>query len=499
MTSIIKYLIALLVTLIAGQLSAQSFSSKLLDKKTNEPIPFATIQYGEHRGVITNEEGIFNFTLRAKVIATDSLYISSMGYEKKSFALQSQLDSIIYLAPKVFELKTVFLSNNPLDAEEIIDKVKENLAVNYKVSLSKKKIFFRQSDLSQMNKVDFGFQKSTIAELDKHLIDSIAGLVPKHSSYYREALGDFYGDYSKHKFHIDKAAELYDKNKDISMDGLSDKMERIFKENVKPNSYLKIKSGLFSSKVQLDSLKKEHKEEGDAFVKVENTDSQNFNQEMQNRISELYEQLFFNDDSKIDVLRKSNRYEFTIDDYTYIDESPVYIIKFEPKGRKDFKGTMYVNIDDFAIMRFEFNNVRPIQRFGLLGITYRHNVYNGRMLFQKDAAGGYSPKYLELDSGTYFGLNRPLKVIEKNKHVRGRRKQNELSLKLDIIMTQRNKFELVVFDSENINESTYESAAENKDVKASYLSKYDATFWQGYTIMEPNAAIQAFKVIESEK
>jgi hypothetical protein len=496
MTSLIKYLVALFVTLTLGQLSAQTFSAQLLDQKTNTPIPFATVQYGTHRGVITNEDGVFNFTLRAKAKATDSLYISSMGYEKKAFALQSQLDPIIYLAPKVFELKTVFLSSNPLDAEDIIEKVKENLAVNYKVSLSKKKIFFRQSDLSHMKKVDFGFQKSTIAELDKQLIDSIAGLVPKQSSYYREALGDFYGDYSKHKFHIDKAAELYDKNKDVSMDGLSDKMEGIFKANIKPDSYLKIKSGFFSTKVQLDSLKAEHEEESDAFVTVENTDNQNFNQEMTDNISELYEQLFFNEDSKIDVLRKSNRYEFTLEDYTYIDDTPVYILTFEPKGKKDFKGTMYVNFDDYAILRLEFNNVRPIQTFGLLGITYRHNVYKGRMLFQKDVAGGYSPKYLELDSGLYFGLKRPLKVIEKNKHVRGRRKQNELSLKLDIKMTQRNKFELVVFDSENINAATYDSATENKAVKATYLSQYDATFWQGYSIMEPNAAIQAFKVVE---
>ena len=388
------------------------------------------------------------------------------------------------------------MSSDPLEPKEIIEKVKENLDANYKVNLSKKKVFFRQSDLNQMKKVDFGFKKSTIAELDKHLIDSIAGLVPRHSSYYREVLGDFYGDYSKHKFHIDKAAELYDKNKDVSMDGLSDKMERIFKENIKPDSYLKIKSGLFSTKVQLDSLKTEHKEESDAMVKVENTDNQNFNQQIKDRISELYEQLFFNDDSKIDILRKSNRYKFTLDDYTYIDDSPVYILKFEPKGKKDFKGTMYVNIDDYAIMRLEFNNVRPIQRFGLLGITYRHNVYKGKMLFQKDTGDKYSPKYLELDSGVYFGLDRPLKVIEKNKHVKGRRKQNELSLKLDIEMMQHNKFELVVFDSENISDTSYESAPENKNVKATYLSKYDASFWQGYNIMEPNTAIQAFKVVE---
>jgi hypothetical protein len=496
MPTIIKFLVTLLVTLHLSQLGAQTFSAKLLDKTTNAPIPFATIQYGTHRGVITNEEGVFNFTLRSKASAADSLYVSSMGYEKKAFALQSQLDPIIYLAPQVFELETVFVSSNPLDAEEIIEKVKENLAVNYKVSLSKKKIFFRQSDLSHMKKVDFGFQKSTIAELDKHLIDSIAGLVPKQSSYYREALGDFYGDYTQHKFHIDKAAALYDKNKDVSMDGLSDKMEGIFKANVKPDSYLKIKSGFFSSKVQLDSLKREHEEESEAFVTVEDTDDQNFNQEMTDNISELYEQLFFNEDSKIDVLRKSNRYEFTLDGYTYIDETPVYILNFEPKGKKDFKGSMYVNFDDYAILRLEFTNVRPIQTFGLLGITFRHNVYKGRMLFQKDVAGGYSPKYLELDSGVYFGLKRPLKVIEKNKHVRGRRKQNELSLKLDIKMTQRNKYELVVFDSENIDAATYDSATENKAVKATYLSQYDANFWQGYAIMEPNAAIQAFKVVE---
>ena len=496
MTSLIKYLVALLIALNLGPLDAQTYVAKLLDKKTNAPIPFATIQYGVHRGVITNEEGVFNFTLPAKATATDSVYISSMGYESKAFTLQQQLDSIIYLAPKVFELKTVFVSSNPLDAEAIIENVKANLAVNYKVSLSKKKIFFRQSDLSQMNTIDFGFQKSTIAELDKSLIDSIAGLVPKASSYYREALGDFYGDYTQHKFHIDKAATLYDKNKDVSMDGLSDKLEGIFKANVKPDSYLKIKSGIFSSKVQLDSLKAAHEDESEALVTAEDTDHQNFNQEMTDGISELYEQLFFNEDSKIDVLRKSNRYKFTLDGYTYIDETPMYILNFEPKGKKDFKGTMYVNVDDFAILRLEFTNVRPLQSFGLLGITYRHNVYNGRMLFQKDAVGGYSPKYLELDSGVYFGLNRPLKVIEKNKHVRGRRKQNELSLKLDIKLTQRNKFELVVFDSENIDASTYNSATENKDLKATYLSQYDASFWQGYSIMEPNAAIQGFKVVE---
>ncbi len=496
MTLFFKRIILFTLILIGTESFAQTFSATLLDKKTNEPIPFATIQYAKNKGVITNEEGYFSFNFTNKITKLDSVIISSMGYETKAFSLSQKLDSIITLAPKTFELNSVFLSSNSLEADEIIDRVKENLTENYKVRLSKKKIFFRQSDINQMKKVDFGFKKSTIEELNKQLIDSIANLVPKKSEYYREVVGDFYGDYSKHKFHIDKAAELYDKSKDVSMDGLSDKMETIFKENVKPDSYLKIKSGIFSTKVQLDSLQNEHKEESDAFVKVENTDDQNFLQEIKDHISSLYEELFFNEDSKIDVFRKSNRYKFNLKDYTYIDNEPVYIIDFMPKGKKDFIGTMYVNVDDFAVMRFEFDNIRPIKRFGLFGITYRHNVFKGKMLFSKNLENSYSPKYLELTSGVFFGLDRPLKVIEKNKHVKGRRKQNELSLALDIEMTQNQKYELVVFDSENISESNYSSTLENTEIKASHLNKYDPSFWEGYTIMEPNTAIKAFEVVD---
>ena len=84
--------------------------------------------------------------------------------------------------------------------------------------------------------MDFGFKKSTIEELNKKLIDSIARLIPKKSSYYKEVVGNFYGDYSKHKLYVEKAAELYDKNNDISADGIGKKMERIFNENVKKDS-----------------------------------------------------------------------------------------------------------------------------------------------------------------------------------------------------------------------------------------------------------------------
>jgi outer membrane protein OmpA-like peptidoglycan-associated protein len=491
----LKYALAFLLFGSTFATTAQNLSATVIDENTGEPIPFATVETGKNQGVITNEEGVFSFDIDKVKQPLDSVYISSMGYSKKGLSVKTQSKGTVKLAPKPFTLQSVFVSNKTLTAEEIVEKVKENLTANYRVNLSKKKIFFRQSDFNKMNKVNFGFQKSTIEELNKALIDSIARLIPRNSSYYREVVGDFYGDYRNHKFYVDKAAELYDKSKDVSIDGLSEKLERIFKENVKPDSYIKIKSGIFGTKVQLDSVAKANEDAKAIKVEVGDTDDQNFPQQIKDRISELYEQLFFHEDSKLDILEKSNRYKFTLEDYTFIDEVPVFILKFEPKGKKDFKGVMYVTTDDFAIVRLEFDNVRPLKKFGLLGITYRQNVYRGKMLFAKDPGGSYSPRYLELENGDYFGVKRPLKVIEKNKHVKGRRKQNELALELDVQTTNVNKYELVVFNSETITQGNYEAAVENKNVEATYLPKYDPTFWQGYTIMEPNAAIQAFEVI----
>ncbi|MEP2936372.1 MAG: carboxypeptidase-like regulatory domain-containing protein [Gilvibacter sp.] len=485
-----------IILLFGSGAFGQDFQATVVDKKSGAPIPFATVQTGQYSGTITNEEGVFTLTDSAIARLKDSIFISSMGYEKVGLWVGEQTDVTVALTAKTFELGQVFLSSENLDPKEIIERVKNNMDANYKAPMTKKKIFFRQSDFSDMQQVDFKVKESSIPELNQALMNQITGSIAKQSAYYRESVGDFYGDYYNHKLHLDKGAELYDKSKDISVDGLTEKLERIFKDNVKRDSYLKIKSGIFGTKVQLDSVANAQAEEQEKVVKIEDTDDQNFHDQTVSRISDVYNQLFFIEDSELDFLSKSNRYRFEMDDYSFIDEAAVYVIHFEPKGKKDFRGTMYVNTDDYAIMRLEYTNVRPIQKFGLLGITYRRNVLRGKMLFSKDQNGSYSPRYLELEDGEIVGVDRPLKVIEKNKNVKGRRKQNELSMDINVKVSTLNKYELVVFDSQDISQSDYNQATQNKSYKASYLSAYDPNFWNGLPIIEPNAAIQAFKVVE---
>ena len=476
---------------------SQSYSAMVVDDTSGKPIPYATVITGAHSGVITNEEGIFSLTPRMAASVVDSLEISSMGYQNKRIAMDDFPEEI-RLVQKTFELESVYIDGKGLSADEIVELVKLNLDKNYKMELSKKKIFFRQSDFNNMDKVDFGFKKSTIPELNEALINSIAAKIPRNSSYYKEVAGEFYGDYSRHKLYIDKAAELYDKNKDVSVDGLSEKLEKIFQDNVKPDSYIKIRSGIFSTKMQLDSaMAAEESEPKNVQVEVKDESDNYIQNNIKDKISELYSELFFQEDTKLDFLEKSNRYRFQLEDYTFIDNNPMYIIGFTPKGKKDFQGVMYVSTDDYAIVRLEFENVRPLKRFGLLGITYRHATFKGKMLFGKNSGGTYSPRYIELTDGRQMGLDRPLNVIEKNKNVKGRRKQNELALHLDMRVITTQKSELVIFESEDISSSDYENAKENSKVKATYMSQYDPEFWKGYTIMEPNKAIQAFKVVEN--
>ncbi|RMB63498.1 carboxypeptidase-like regulatory domain-containing protein [Dokdonia sinensis] len=507
MTTLIKYLVATILVLgsaflPAGQAGAkaQSYSATVLDAKTGEPIPFATIQLSKNRGTVTNGEGIFSIDMEDVAKLRDSVFISSMGYEEVSIYPKKATDTIIRLAEKLNELEIVFLTDNPLEPNEIVERIKENLASNYPNNYTQKKLFFRQSLYNKMNRADVDFKKSTIEELNEALIDSIVMQIPKESSYYSESIGTLSGNYNKQKLFVDKSAKLYDKSKDVSFDGFGKRLEKIFKENVKPDSYLKIKSGWFGTKVELDEVETKEAPDGDdggVQVRVgEDPTTQDITSGVKDDINELYEQLFFQEDTKLDFLQKSNRYEFTQTGITSIGENLVYILDFEPKGGKDFSGTMYVNTDDFAIVRLDFQNVKKLYGIKLLGIGYRDILYKGTSLFAKDESSGYSLKYMELERGIEFTLDRPLTVIEKNKNVKGRRKQNELDLNLDFKTTAVTKSEFVVFDSKDLSESDYGIAKESTGVEATYLSAYDPAFWEGYTIMEPNATIQAFKVVE---
>jgi hypothetical protein len=488
----IPFLIAILSFLNPPYVAAQIISSKVVDKKTKEGVPYATVQFSDNDGTVTNEEGRFSVDLKAAKTEQDSIYISCMGYERTGFSIARELDSILYLNPKPIELSGVYLFDHELNVEDIIEKVKERLPYNYNKDLIKQRLFLRHSEYNKLRKLNVHFKESTIEELSKKFIDSVVSILPRGANYFTESLIDYYRSPEENRLHIEKAAELYDKNNEGSMEALSKKLEKIFKDNVKPNSYLKIKSGLFGQKVQVDSILAASDEASELKDEVQEPKKNYFLSYKKKQLDGLYSELFYTEDTKLNFIRKSGRYDFSLNGYTEIDEAGVYVIDFEPKRREDFKGTIFVNMEDFAVVRIEYTNVNSLRRIRLLGFSYEETVYRGTTIFAKGANAKYDLRFIEKVEERVMGVDRPLKVIEKNKFVKGRRKQNELSLGIDVINHNTKKYELVVFGSESISSSEFSGVEENDTVQATYLSRYSPEFWKGYNIMEPNAAIREF-------
>jgi len=146
--------------------------------------------------------------------------------------------------------------------------------------------------------------------------------------------------------------------------------------------------------------------------------------------------------------------------------------------------------DDFALIRMDFENVKPLRDFSLLGVSLKEYLAEGKIIFSKGDDLKYHLSYYDITKGIRAGFKRPLKIIEKNKNVKGRRKQNELSMKVDAAFGNRNRYELVVFDETPINSAQYDSFKENNAVLPKYMPNYDPEFWKGYNIIEPNQAIK---------
>ena len=506
----IKSIFSISVLFLVSIIHAQTtISAQLLDSTKLAPIPYASIQLNSNTGVISNETGFFTLIINKQVSPQDTITISCLGFNEQKFSVPSFKDSIIYLSPKIIDLDEVVITSKQYSLEEIIDKIKANLDSNYEKDFTKRKLFFRDSYYNELDKTDIQITKSTIPDINQALIDSVIDAIPKLTDSHTEILGELYGKLSQgspQKMDMFKASELYDKNNEVSLENYEKRFNNIFKKYVKRDSYFKIKSGWFGTKEEIDSSlfgdetpkKTQEEEQTEALIAAqkekEKKRKENFLKYRKSQIHRVATNNFLIEDSELNFLEKSNRYQFELLDYEFLNGEIVYKISFEPKRREDFKGIMYVNTDDFAIIRLDYSNVKPLRKLSLLGISYNEYLSEGTIIFEKNSNELYALKYMDKTTGQKVGIKRPFKIIEKNKNVKGRRKQNEVAADIHFIVRNIDKTQLVVFENTNITQVDFESFKEDSKVLPTYLKAYDPEFWKGYNIIEPNEAIKTFKI-----
>ncbi|MBT3524112.1 MAG: hypothetical protein HN479_04565 [Flavobacteriaceae bacterium] len=151
-----------------------------------------------------------------------------------------------------------------------------------------------------------------------------------------------------------------------------------------------------------------------------------------------------------------------------------------PKKSDKFKATLYINSEDFAVLRLDYENVKPLSKFKLLGISASSYLEKGRMRFSKLGGETYNLSYFQSTRGNTVSIKRPFKIIEKNKVVKGRNKQNQISAKLNFSTRSIYNKELQVFKIRNIDSKEFQEINQENQVLPEYLKEFKTNFWDEF-------------------
>ena len=166
--------------------------------------------------------------------------------------MSSLKDSLLILSPNPIELNEIVLTNREYSAEEIVRKIRENISQNYEIQILDNLLFFGQKESNELNRIKISKYKSSIEELNRSFLDSMLSSMDKKNEYAIEVLGNYSGSFKKEqqKINLIKARETYSQEKDLTVLALEEKFEEAIKNNVKSNSYFKVKSGIFGGEIE---------------------------------------------------------------------------------------------------------------------------------------------------------------------------------------------------------------------------------------------------------
>ena len=475
----------------------QEVKGIIADRNTKTPIPYATvITAGQY--AIANDQGQFKIYPNPYNI-NDSIAVQIMGYLDFKAPIGSLKDTL-YLDPNPIALNEVILLNQELTAEELIERTKEAFEKNYKNQLQKKRVFLRETTEDSIRSFQMELIKSTYEQIDESLIAALKKSMPTKSTFFIETLLDFYGlpMENKNKVDIIKTYLLRDENNTIDSDIIERKMGVLLEKKSKQGSYFKLKSGMFSTKLDLenftldttsDSIKPAPKSDKELLK-----ERKNHTKGRSKLMEDLYKRLIYSEESYVDIFEKSNRYHFEIIDLKEREGDYLYTITFNTKRKSGYYGTLLINATDAAVEMISYHNKSDLKSFSLFGFKFRDHLASGTQLYRKNGFGYYDLVFVEENKGTMTSIERPLKLIEKRKTGSFKRKQNELSFEFSIQLSSVKKIEFMLMDAQPIEVSTYEEFLPRYQADKTRLQQFDPHYWDGYSILEPNDLIRDFKV-----
>jgi hypothetical protein len=406
----------------------------VLDSSSQAPIPFVHV-YDGNKGVIASATGAFYWQSNT----ADSISLSCMGYATKTIGV-NQLKDSLFLMPKALALAPIVVSNRTLTAKEIMARVLENTPNNMDFGLSSSEVFVEYKNSYETQKMDIEIKKSTIPELDQKFVDEILQQMPKmqyYASYTKSKWLRDSGGLKNHKLEVMQAAKLKDSLNEQSFSSIDETIQAILDKREKKNSYFKVKSGpLINIKIDNDNAKEVDSTAQDSLEITPEAFAKRQLGMLKRRGNTL---LFKEKNWALPFLEKPNKYTLTNEGIAFDQRVPTYKLRFTSKKRKDYSGYLLVDVVDFGVHKISYHNNKHTFRIKMFGLFFEERLDNRTYVFVKNQLGKYTLYQIKEEEESTFGLKRPIKIIEKNKVVKGRNRQNVLSMDVNMSMKEVQK------------------------------------------------------------
>jgi hypothetical protein len=293
-----------------------------------------------------------------------------------------------------------------------------------------------------VQKMDIEIKKSTLPELDQTFVHEIIQKMPREqeSVYYTQSkwLRES-GGLNLHKLEVIQAASLIDSLAEATYTSMEETIDGILKKRVKKDSYFKVKSG------PLISAKIDNEQEVDSTAQDSvGITPEDYAKKQLGMLKQKGNTLLFEEKNwALPFLDKPNKYSLTNEGIVYDQRVPTYKLRFTSKKRKDYSGYLLVDVIDFGVHKISYHNNKHTFRIKLLGLFFEERLDNRTYVFVKNQLGKYTLYNMSEKLDAMLGIRRPFKIIEKNKVVKGRNRQNVLSM--DINYSGKNNIERDVY------------------------------------------------------
>jgi hypothetical protein len=332
------------------------------------------------------------------------------------------------------------------------------------------------------------------------MIKLVEDKIPREAISFDDFLGNIYHSAVKDDtlaIKTDPIRAVSLKEKDIAE---LDYIEKVFEEvytDIGEEEYWKVKSGIFSQKVEDDGGGS-----NDTVSSAEQMEDsiQNLGRKLKYYSRNIHRRLNYsllNDEDSWEFLHKTSRYNYTLEGGTRVNGEDVYIIDFTPKSSGVFVGRLYISTTTYALVRadYEFDEGKLGRDIHLFGIGYTENKFSGSIYFERKN-DNYVLKYFSKKTGVSIGFDRNVSLIKKKRRFLFDKTLNEIKVGIDISMRNEESYELLFLESNRITEEQYDSFVQKERMKIIYVDQFDDSLWQGFPIIAPTQKMHDYKKID---